>query len=147
MPADCNPYRPTDSLASGTPMALPPDDAPRAWRGFPLLWALALLPYGAFTVAMLRSTAADRQAGLLFTFNCAVLAGGVIAAMFDNRRSPTIGLVAAAVQVVIMLVMLGAGIGDLAPVLLINLAIAAGFLALAALSHYLVRRGRHRLVS
>lgn len=144
MPADVNPYRPPQTQESGAVAPTPHGPSPTR-RRFPMLWAMALLAYGAFTIMLLRSVGHDRQAGLMFTFNCAVLAVGVTAATIDFRWSPAVGVVAAAVQGTIMAVMLSTGIGDLAPVLFYNLGIAAGFLVLAGIYRVLERR-RRRLI-
>lgn len=115
MSDDLNPYSPprSESASRG------PAGRPRS----PVLFIFATLGtigFIVFTIVLLRSTSADRKAGMLFLINIPVLLGMTIALTQSLRSGMRLGLAAVAMQSVISIAMLVIGIGDLFLVLAIN---------------------------
>ena len=92
-----------------------------------MFFAIALIGYGTFTALLLTSTGRDQESGVFFLLNViALIIGGILAGANKASLSQVYSVVAA-IQSVILIIMLIEGHGDVWIVLAVNISIIVGF--------------------
>ncbi len=123
-PTPYNPYAPPEAALARQVVSVE-----RLRRRFPLLLWLVLPPYFIFTGMLISSSpnSVDHIVGIAFGINAVVLVITASLATHDYRKSPYATAGGFTGQLIIMAWMILKPIGDLAPVIMINGAIASVF--------------------
>jgi len=103
-------------------------------RGLNIVFYISGLAYITFTGLLLDSNGRDQKVGMLFLLNATVLVIGIMLVFFKDQHIIRGCIIAAIVQVLIFIIMLGQDMGNIEIVFAINIGVVIWFVLLGWLN-------------